>query len=122
MHLVCSIVGLYPNTGHEDLDQAFSQQAALICRRTFDTPEQVAEILDTNCRPDDAGERARKRNKTHKVEAAAAKLDETANWREWGSVVGVYVKGVRILAIAMIRPQEMQLLYFLPSVKKVNGK
>ena len=65
------------------MDQAFSQQAALICRHIFDTPEQVATIMDTLCRSDVSGERERKKQKTHKVEAYASKLDEVADWKEW---------------------------------------
>ena len=87
------------DSGHEDLDQAFSQQAALICRHVFDTPEMVTEIMDTMCRPDNPGERERKRNKCHKVEASAEKLDEVAQWREWCSVAGIKLKGLRPLGI-----------------------
>lgn len=77
------------------MDQAFSQQAALICRHTFDTPEQVVEILDSCCRPSDPGEQQRKRHKTHTVEAFSQKLDEVAEWKDWAAVTGLWVKGLR---------------------------
>ena len=80
------------------MDQAFSQQAALIARYTFNTPNEVVEILDSACQPDRAGERERKRHKTHKVEAAAEKLDECANWKPWAEVSGITVKGMRTSA------------------------
>lgn len=66
------------NQGHEDLDQAFSQQAALICRHVFDTPEQVTEIMDQN-----------------DLESRCAKIDEVAEWKEWVAVVGLHLKGLR---------------------------
>jgi len=81
------------------LDQAFSQQAALICRHIFDTPEQVATIMDTLCRSDVSGERERKKQKTHKVEAYASKLDEVADWKEWVAVSGIWLKGLRTWAL-----------------------
>ena len=82
------------------MDQAFSQQAALICRHTFDTPEQVVEILDSCCRPSEAAEQQRKRHKTHKVQAIASKLDDVAEWKDWSAVAGVWVKGLRSLVLA----------------------
>lgn len=97
---VCSY--LRPGHSHEDLDQAFSQQASLICRHTFDTPEQVVEILDSCCRPSEPSEQARKRHKNHKVEAAAYKLDEVAEWKDWSAVSGVWVKGLRYVGSVRI--------------------
>ena len=79
------------------MDQVFSQKAALIARHTFNTPDEVVNILDTSCRPDAAGERARKQAKIHKVKAMAYKLDEVAGWKKWLQVVGVKIKGMRLL-------------------------
>ena len=105
------------NQGHEDLDQAFSQQAALICRHVFDTPEQVTEIMDTMCRPNDPGEQARKKHKTHKVQATAAKLDEVADWKQWVSVVGLHLKGLRTLFVISCKkfclPLNFQICMFI---------
>ncbi|CAK9085947.1 Uncharacterized protein SCF082_LOCUS40690 [Durusdinium trenchii] len=80
--------GTFAGPCHEDLDQLFSQQAALICRHTFDTPDEVVDIMDSMGRPRDAAERERKRSKVVKVEAFASKLDETADWKSWVRQVG----------------------------------
>lgn len=40
----------------------------------------------------------RKRQKTHRVEASASKLDEVAEWKDWVAVCGIYIKGLRDLS------------------------
>ena len=88
---------LRPGHSHEDGDQIFSQEARLISRHVFDTPNDLVEIMDDHCRPANHGEALRKRQKLLKtsVRASAYKLDEVANWKAWGLVSGVHVQGLR---------------------------
>ena len=80
----------------------FSAQAALIARHTFNLPEDVVTILDGASRPEGAAERERKRAKGQKIETCAYKLDQVAPWKEWGSVAGVKLKGMRHLPSAKV--------------------
>lgn len=82
--------------GHEDIDQVFSVQSSIISRQTFDGPDDVVSILDGSFRPEGAGERERQRAKSVHVQTVAYKLDEVAPWKDWVSVVGVVVKGMRL--------------------------
>lgn len=54
-------------------------------------------VLDGESRPDGAAERERKRAKGQKIETCAYKLDQVAPWKEWVSVAGVKLKGMRRL-------------------------
>jgi hypothetical protein len=81
--------------GHEDIDQCFSVQAALIARHTFDNPTELIQILDGSTRPEDPAERQRAWQKVGKVHSEAFKLDEAADWKHWVRMLGVRVKGLR---------------------------
>ena len=79
------------------MDQIFSQQGAFIARHTFDSPQDVVRLIDSTYRPEDPGERERKRLKQEKVDMSAVKLDSVALWQDWVAVLGVHFKGLRIL-------------------------
>ena len=87
--------------GHEDLDQIFSVQASLISRHVFDNPTELIEILDSAGRPQDEGERIRKRRKVSQIDCRAYKLDEAADWKAWVAMLGVRVKGLRHLDLSL---------------------
>lgn len=85
--------------GHEDLDQIFSVIASLITRYEFSNPEELISILDSAGRPEELGEHGkqeRKRaKKTFTADCRPYKLDQTAQWHEWVSALGVRLKGLR---------------------------
>lgn len=90
--------------GHEDLDQVFSRQAALIARHTFDTPQQLVEILDSATRPpEDEQERVREQQGAARVSCIAYKLDRAPDWKKWTSVLGIRLKGLRALGLISCR-------------------
>ena len=90
----CQIMGGFMQ-GHEDIDQCFSVQASLIARHTFDNPTELIQILDGSTRPEDPAERQRAWRKLGQVHSEAFKLDEAADWKQWVSMLGVWVKGLR---------------------------
>lgn len=51
--------------------------------------------MDKTCRPESTSEQLRKNAKQVKVDASAYKLDQVANWHEWGQVLGLRLKGLR---------------------------
>ena len=75
-------------------------QASAIARNTFDTPEQLIDIMDSLARPENAGELERKRHKSDaaRVDFQAYKLDQVAPWKEWVAMLGIRLKGLRSLA------------------------
>eukprot|EP00435_Cladocopium_sp_Y103_P043291 s1803_g12.t1 len=81
--------------GHEDIDQCFSVQAALIARHTFDNPTELVQILDGSTRSEVPAERQRAWQKLGQVHCEAFKLDEAADWKQWVSMLGIRVKGLR---------------------------
>ena len=91
--------------GHEDLDQIFAIQASAIARNTFDTPEELMDIMDSLARPDNAteAERKRRRRTSPTVEFACYKLDQCAMWKEWVAVLGIRLKGLRNLESSLAR-------------------
>ncbi|CAE7335211.1 unnamed protein product [Symbiodinium sp. CCMP2592] len=86
---------LRPGHSHEDLDQVFSQQSAFIGRHCFDSASEVVQLIDSTYRPDDVGERERKRAKTASVTMTCVKLDSVALWQDWVAVLGLRFKGLR---------------------------
>lgn len=44
---------------HEDIDQCFGQSAGLIGRHTFDTPDDLLQIVDSACEPSSKAENIR---------------------------------------------------------------
>ena len=87
--------------GHEDLDQVFSQQGAFIGRHTWDCPEDVVRLMDSTYRPEDPGERERKRARAAKVDVTALKLDNVALWKDWVAVLGLRFRGLRCWAAVL---------------------
>ncbi len=64
-------------SGHEDVDQFFSQTAALLARHEFDSPEDVTKLLDSAHRPDDQpGELHRKKRKVEDTESEKPDLQD----------------------------------------------
>ena len=57
--------------------------------------------MDKTCRPESTSEQLRKNAKQVKVDAIAYKLDQVANWHEWGQVLGLRLKGLRRSDFAM---------------------
>lgn len=82
--------------GHEDLDQMFSQQAALLSRHEFSTPHDVIDLLDSSCRPEIDAEFHRKAAKKVKVDMVALKLDQVADWKAWVQAIAVRLMGLRL--------------------------
>lgn len=82
-------------SGHEDIDQYFSQISALLARSEFSDPEEVVALLDSSYRPDSLADLQRKQSKTIKVTANAYKLDTVARWKDWTSALGVRILGLR---------------------------
>ncbi|CAK9095098.1 Modification methylase HaeII (M.HaeII) (Cytosine-specific methyltransferase HaeII), partial [Durusdinium trenchii] len=78
--VVCAMVD-----GHEDLDQAFSQQAALLSRHEFSTPEDVMALLDMSHRPENQAELLRKTAKKFTVETNSLKLDQDIDPASYGA-------------------------------------
>ena len=81
--------------GHEDIDQVLSQQAAVLSRTEFSTPEEVVAMIDSTFRPQSAAAALREKSKPSKVEIAAYKLEEVADWRAWVKALGVRLVGLR---------------------------
>lgn len=90
---VCRL--LESNSGHEDIDQYFSQVAAFLTPHDFSSPDDVVNILDSSSRPDSLSELHRKQAQQTKVRTHAFKLDEVARWQEWVSALGIRLKGLR---------------------------
>ena len=86
--------------GHEDVDQAFSQQAALISRHEFSTPQDLIALMDDSFRPSSEADALRKGKAQAKVKAMAYKLDAVADWKEWTRALGIRLLGLRILVFA----------------------
>ena len=78
------------------MDQAFSVQAGVISRHTFDNANDVTQILDSSSRSNNPAEQQRVR-RAGQVYVESYKLDEAADWKQWVSMVGVRVKGLRPL-------------------------
>ncbi|CAE7245870.1 unnamed protein product, partial [Symbiodinium sp. CCMP2592] len=92
---------------HEDLDQVFSQQSAFIGRHCFDSASEVVQLIDSTYRPDDVGERERKRAKTASVTMTCVKLDSVALWQDWAKsakFVSVFVETWTLLLMAGCEP------------------
>lgn len=53
--------------------------------------------MDSSFRPALSGELHRKKAKPVKVRAVASKLDEVAEWKAWGQVLGIRLLGLRAL-------------------------
>ena len=85
------------------MDQYFSQQAALLARNTFDTPDDVVSLLDSSYRPEFFADQERKHAKTIKVGAHAYKLDNCARWKEWVAKLGIRLFGLRYLSRARLK-------------------
>eukprot|EP00435_Cladocopium_sp_Y103_P033901 s2323_g8.t1 len=88
---------IYWSFRHEDVDQAFSQQAALISRHEFSTPQELIALMDDSFRPGSEADALRKEKTQTKVKAMAYKLDEVADWKEWSRALGIRLLGLRIL-------------------------
>ena len=89
---------LRPGHSHEDLDQIFSQVGALLAHSEFSTPFELLELLDGTCRPDAGRQQRQKKSRLSKISASACMLDQSAEWKAWSSVVGVTLRGLRLLA------------------------
>lgn len=72
--------------GHENVDQVFAQVVSLLVGSTFDTPDDLVELLIRFCR----GPRGGPPGLTH---AIAGKVDETAEWQDWGNRVACRITG-----------------------------
>ncbi|CAK9117827.1 unnamed protein product [Durusdinium trenchii] len=70
------LVGPGTFKGHEDLDQIFSQQAAMLARHEFATPDDVVALMDDTFKPESAADEIRKQSRRVKVESYARKLDQ----------------------------------------------
>ncbi|CAK9078218.1 unnamed protein product, partial [Durusdinium trenchii] len=70
-------------TGHEDVDQYFSQIASYLTPQEFSTPQDVVELLDSATRPDREADSFRKQAQRTKVHTHTYKLDEVACWQDW---------------------------------------
>ena len=77
------------------MDQAFSVQAGVIARNVFDNPSELIEILDSMGRAGGEAEQLRKQQKVSRVDCEAYQLDEAAQWKDWVSMLGIRVKGLR---------------------------
>ncbi|CAK9117825.1 unnamed protein product [Durusdinium trenchii] len=64
-----------------DLDQIFSQQAAMLARHEFATPDDVVALMDDTFKPESAADEIRKQSRRVKVESYARKLDQVADWK-----------------------------------------
>ena len=55
------------------------------------------QIMDSSSRPERQSEAMRKAQKTSnfKVDCECQKLDETAEWQTWASMLGIRLKGLR---------------------------
>ena len=100
-HGLASIKGQTSQPGHEDIDQAFSQQAAMLSRHEFSTPEDVVGLIDSSFRPELAADLERKRQTKSKVDAMAYKLDQVADWKAWSAPLGVKLLGLRVLLVIL---------------------
>eukprot|EP00435_Cladocopium_sp_Y103_P030834 s4234_g7.t1 len=90
---------LRPGHSHEDVDQVFSQVAAMMSHSSFSTPDDLLELLNCTCQSDNAGHAARlKKQKFQKIRASACMLDQAADWKSWVAVAGLKLKGLRFLA------------------------
>ena len=89
---------LRPGHSHEDLVQIFSQVGALLAHSEFSTPFELLELLDGTCRPDAGRQQRQKKSRLSKISASACMLDQSAEWKAWSSVVGVTLRGLRLLA------------------------
>ena len=83
--------------GHEDIDQYFSQQGALLSRNTFDSADDVVNLMDSSYRPESLSDQQRKQQKEIRVCSQAYKLDTVAKWKPWVAVLGVRLLGLRSL-------------------------
>ena len=83
--------------GHEDIDQAFSQQAAVLSRHEFSTPAEVVALMDSSFRPELAADIERKKGLPVKADAVSFKIDEVADWQGWSAALGVKLLGLRLL-------------------------
>lgn len=86
-------------SGHEDLDQIFSRQAAMLARHEFATPDDVVALMDDTFKPESAADEIRKQSRRVKVESYARKLDQVADWKSWVGALGIRLKGLRTLTI-----------------------
>ena len=90
---------LRPGHSHEDIDQIFSQVAAMMSHSSFSTPDDLLELLNGTCQSDNPGHAARlKKQKFQKIRASACMLDQAADWKSWVAVAGMKLKGLRLLA------------------------
>ena len=90
---------LRPGHSHEDIDQFFSQVAAMMSHSSFSTPDELLELLNGTCQSDNPGHAARlKKQKLQKIRASACMLDQAADWKSWIAVAGMKLKGLRLLA------------------------
>ncbi|CAK9078250.1 unnamed protein product, partial [Durusdinium trenchii] len=82
-------------TGHEDVDQYFSQIASYLTPQEFSTPQDVVELLDSATRPDREADSFRKQAQRAKVHTHTYKLDEVACWQDWVAALGIRLLGLR---------------------------
>lgn len=80
------------------MDQVFSQEAAVLARHEFSTPEDVLGLMDDTFKLDALSDQIRKQAKKIKTEAYARKLDQVARWKDWVGALGIRLKGLRALA------------------------
>ena len=73
------------------MDQCFGQTAGYIACTTFDSSNDLVELLDTATKPD-----LHVGNSTLR-KAQSQKLDQTADWKLYVSRLGLRMKGLRIL-------------------------
>lgn len=77
--------------GHEDIDQCFGQLSALMALGTFDSPEQLIDLIN-------GGAGNRSRNQIRGKHVFACTVDQTACWKDWVRQLAVKLKGLRYFA------------------------
>ncbi len=99
-------------SGHEDVDQYFSQVASLLSRSTFDNPNEVVELLDSSYRPEALSDLQRKQAKKIKVSSQSYKLDTVACWKNWVGMIGIRLLGLRLMAFDHSFQESFVFLHF----------
>jgi len=77
----------------------FGEIAGYIGRLTYDTPDQLVELVDAATRPENSAEALRTESSQTLLrrQACASKLDQCALWKQYTHTIGIRVKGLRPL-------------------------
>ena len=107
--LACVILGVFrstsagflrtgPGHSHEDVDQCFGQLAKLIQGRTFDTANEIVDLIAKAAKPAAGNNTASASRIRGGGRVHVSKLDEVCCWKDWVAQLGISFRGLRDLA------------------------